>query len=274
MNDVSPTPRNPLVRKLIVDLTIMTVIGLLLALIGPFGTFQQPLAYRLVIWVLFAYIGYAIYSPMGFFVDRLETRLALPRIGLWIAAVLLATFPMAAIVWIMGSGAGSGPVRVPSLDAGLTHYFYVLVIGGGVTLLFETLQKRPEVRPTAAVPANDSPPTPLAGESAAVIAPQARFLDRLPPALGSDLIALEMEDHYVRAHTMLGSELVLLRLRDAMAELDGIAGEQIHRSWWVARHAVTDAKRDGRNIRLVLETGLEAPVSRANIALLKERGWF
>ena len=61
-----------------------------------------------------------------------------------------------------------------------------------------------------------------------------------------------MEDHYVRAHTMLGSDLVLLRLRDAIAELDGIEGAQVHRSWWVARDVVEGVEREGRKLRLLL----------------------
>ena len=83
-----------------------------------------------------------------------------------------------------------------------------------------------------------------------------------------------MEDHYVRAHTAMGSDLILMRMRDAVSELDGLEGEQVHRSWWVARGAVEDVKRGGRNIRLVLSGGLEAPVSRANVAPLKAGGWF
>ena len=83
-----------------------------------------------------------------------------------------------------------------------------------------------------------------------------------------------MEDHYVRAHTALGSDLVLMRLRDAVAELGDIDGLQVHRSWWVARHAVSDVRRDGRNVRLLLDTGLEAPVSRANVQMLRDAGWI
>ena len=78
----------------------------------------------------------------------------------------------------------------------------------------------------------------------------------------------------MRVHTALGSELILLRMRDAVAELDGIDGAQVHRSWWVARDAVEDVKRDGRNLRLVLTGGLEAPVSRARVAELKDSGWL
>ena len=83
-----------------------------------------------------------------------------------------------------------------------------------------------------------------------------------------------MEDHYVRVHTALGSEMVLMRLRDAVAQLAGIDGRQVHRSWWVARLAVEDVRREGRNVRLVLPGGLEAPVSRAQVAELKDAGWI
>jgi DNA-binding LytR/AlgR family response regulator len=104
--------------------------------------------------------------------------------------------------------------------------------------------------------------------------PPAPFLDRLPPHLRSGLIALEMEDHYVRAHTAGGSALVLLRMRDAVAELAGIEGMQVHRSWWVARSAVREAVASGRNVTLRLERGIEAPVARSSITALREAGWL
>jgi DNA-binding LytR/AlgR family response regulator len=59
-----------------------------------------------------------------------------------------------------------------------------------------------------------------------------------------------------------------------VAELDGVEGAQVHRSWWVARDAVEDVKREERNVRLVLPGGLEAPVSRARVAELKDAGWL
>ena len=68
----------------------------------------------------------------------------------------------------------------------------------------------------------------------------------MPPALGRDLLALEMEDHYLRIHTALGSDLILLRLRDALAELGPSRGRQVHRSWWVAEGAIASAERDAR----------------------------
>jgi DNA-binding LytR/AlgR family response regulator len=100
------------------------------------------------------------------------------------------------------------------------------------------------------------------------------LLDQLPADLGSAIIALEMEDHYLRVHTMLGSALVLMRLRDGIALLGDLEGMQVHRSWWVAREAVEDVVRDGRNMRLKLPRGLEAPVARANVAALRDARWI
>ncbi|MFV4649348.1 LytTR family DNA-binding domain-containing protein, partial [Mycobacterium tuberculosis] len=66
------------------------------------------------------------------------------------------------------------------------------------------------------------------------------LLDRLPPRLGRNLLCLRMEDHYVRAHTDRGSDLLLMPLKAAVAELGEVEGMQVHRSWWVARSAVAE----------------------------------
>jgi DNA-binding LytR/AlgR family response regulator len=81
-----------------------------------------------------------------------------------------------------------------------------------------------------------------------------------------------MEDHYVRAHTRLGSALILIPLRQAVEELGGLPGLRIHRSWWVARHAVVGSMQDGRNVRLRLANGLFAPVSRGSVAAARAFG--
>jgi hypothetical protein len=101
-----------------------------------------------------------------------------------------------------------------------------------------------------------------------------RFLDRLPPRLGRELLCLQMEDHYVRAHTAAGSDLILIPLHQAAAELEGLEGLQVHRSWWVARRAVVAVERDGRSVRLRLCNGVTAPVSRRAVAALKAAAWI
>ncbi len=263
MADSPNTLARPLARRILIDLAIMSAIGVVLALVGPFGTFAAPLALRLIFWPGVIWLGYAVYAPIDALARRLSPVLQLPAWGLRIAGVLLASLPMSVAVWVLPSLPDAAPV--PDLTTALTHYFSVALIGAIVTVL-TTLLRRAEVEPMG-IETTTHPVT-----TTRAVPP--RFLDRLPAHLGTDLLALEMEDHYVRAHTALGSELVLLRMRDAVAELDEIAGEQVHRSWWVARGAVADVKRDGRNVRLVLDNGLEAPVSRANLQPLKDAGWF
>jgi DNA-binding LytR/AlgR family response regulator len=110
-------------------------------------------------------------------------------------------------------------------------------------------------------------------------APQAarppRFLERLPYRLrGAALYAVEAEDHYLRLHTSRGSDLILMRLSDAITELEGLEGARTHRSWWVAREAVQGADRKEARISLRLPDGLTAPVSRTFARDLREAGWF
>jgi DNA-binding LytR/AlgR family response regulator len=106
-------------------------------------------------------------------------------------------------------------------------------------------------------------------------APPPKFLARLPAQLaGAEIFAVEAEDHYLRLHTSLGQDLILMRLADAIAELEGFEGAQTHRSWWVAKAAVTGAERSDGRATLTLKDGAEVPVSRGFAKQLRSAGWF
>jgi len=47
MREIESNPKRQIIRKIVIDLGIMTVIGIFLALIGPFGSIEQPLPVRL-----------------------------------------------------------------------------------------------------------------------------------------------------------------------------------------------------------------------------------
>ena len=85
---------------------------------------------------------------------------------------------------------------------------------------------------------------------------------------------MEAEDHYLRLHTSKGSDLILMRLSDAVTELEGVEGAQTHRSWWVARAAVVDVRRSEGRASLKLKGGQDAPVSRSYARALRQAGWF
>jgi DNA-binding LytR/AlgR family response regulator len=116
---------------------------------------------------------------------------------------------------------------------------------------------------------------PIETHARAKNAPPPKFLGRLPVKLaGAELWAVEAEDHYLRLHTSQGQDLILMRLGDAITELEGIEGARTHRSWWVARAAVRRVEREDGRARLVLADGAEAPVSRAYVKTLRAAGWF
>ena len=114
---------------------------------------------------------------------------------------------------------------------------------------------------------------PAAPAPQAAADPAATFLDRLPLKYrGADLWALSSEDHYLRVHTSRGEELILMRLADAIRELSGSRGVQVHRSWWVAPDGVRDTRRDNGKLVLVLKSGTEVPVSRTFVQAAREAG--
>ncbi len=100
---------------------------------------------------------------------------------------------------------------------------------------------------------------------------RAGFMTRLPPALGRDLILLSAEEHYMRVVTRLGSDIVLYRLSDAIEDLAGYDGDQVHRSYWVAWNEVAKIQKDGRSFRLLMTSGEVVPVSRSYSGLVASR---
>ncbi|QNN67429.1 LytTR family transcriptional regulator [Sphingomonas lutea] len=91
----------------------------------------------------------------------------------------------------------------------------------------------------------------------------------MPSRLGTEIVALEAEDHYLRVHTMLGSDLVLMRLSDAIAAIGPDLGLQVHRSWWVARDAIREVVRTDQRSQLRLMNGLTVPVGRTYTAAVR-----
>jgi DNA-binding LytR/AlgR family response regulator len=139
-------------------------------------------------------------------------------------------------------------------------YLPVLVVVAAMVVINLLVQRQPH-ETHAKEPLDATQPVPI--------------LARLPPRLrGAALYAVEAEDHYIRLHTSAGSDLVLLRFSDALAELRGIEGAQVHRSWWVAREAVVSSRREDGKLLLVLRGGTEAPISRSFTRALRDEGWL
>ncbi len=245
-----------LLRSLVIDIMIMVAIALVLAATGPFGSFAiGGFAQRLAYWLPITLIGFAIFRPITWLAARFEKWLGTSERFALALSVLLASVPATLAVMLWG-GYNFARLDFPSL---LELYVRVLVLGGVITLFFVLLEKKQE---SQAAKAQDRASVPIP------------FLDRLPPAWNGKLAALEMEDHYVRAHGPDGaSTLILMRMADAERELAEADGARVHRSWWVMRSAVTGKVRDKRAVRLDLAGGLVAPVARDRLAALRKAGW-
>jgi hypothetical protein len=248
---IGEAPTTTLLRSYVRPLVVAVIAGAFLALIGALGTGDAPLASRLVYWIGLSVLGAVLGTTTALSVDRLWPGLDSTW---WRAMVIVAVLTplFTVLVWVAG---GRAPLT-PQVAG--TYFGVTLVMTAGMTALM-TLATRPSIETHAAPPE----------------APPPRFLERLPPRLrGGEIYAVEAEDHYLRLHTSKGQDLILLRLSDAVAELEGIEGAQTHRSWWVAKAAVRDAKRGDGRATLILTNGVEAPVSRAYARTLRESGWY
>jgi hypothetical protein len=245
---------------------------ILLTLIGPFGTFTDlTLPWRGLYWAAAILCGFTILEPTIYRVLHLAYR----RNWHWPSAlaisVLVAAVPLTAAIVLLEALLRQAPE--PAFVPLAMYYFHVLtitVLVGGVPTLWELhrhgLLTLPQPEP--AVPSASPERTPATSEP-----PGSRLLNRLPAKRRGAILALSMEDHYVRVFTDAGDSLVLLRLSDAMAEVRDVAGLQIHRSHWVASDAVSRTERlpDGR-IRLHLVNGLILPVSRSFARAVRDTG--
>ena len=91
------------------------------------------------------------------------------------------------------------------------------------------------------------------------------FENRLSKHQSAQLWAISAEDHYLNVQTDQGSELILMRLSDALGELSHRDGVQIHRSHWVARAAIANSSASS----VTLHNGKTLPISRSNAAKAK-----
>lgn len=243
-------------------------VGLVLGVLGPFGTFDRLAALpRVGYWVAVVSVNWLLADAI---VRRVETltqvRLPLPRLFVPLLGGIATAFPATGIVALAGGLSGLGwPGNVPVL------FGQVLLLMCAITLpayTFEDMRERiadqPNAQPSEA-PNRGDERQPAGGFSL--------FAARFPKPLEGRLLCLEMQDHYLVVHHSGGSEMILCRMEDAARELNGL-GRRVHRSWWVATEAVAGAEREGQRSFLRLIDGRRVPVGRSCRPDLRAAGWI
>lgn len=227
----------------------------LFAFIGPFGTYDSmgPLG-RAGYWVLAMSGNWSIWAGSVLLVLHLTHGWPLRRRGPALAlAAVSAAVPGTAVVFAAETLFRPGYVGLDRLPE---VYLGVAVIGLLISAAVLAVRSRPAPQEREAPPAAARP----------------RFLDRLPHGIGRDLVYLRMADHYVEAFTTAGSDLVLMRFADAVAELEDADGMRVHRSYWVARGHVTGSERINGRPALRLTGGHKVPVSRTYLPAVRAAG--
>ncbi len=235
----------------------MLGLGALLGFAGPFAG-NPPLSppVRYAFWIGMVFAGYLA----ALAADRLLTVGPSWRPELRLAATALAsavplTFVAAWAIPLVRPGHTYQPLQLPAL------FGPVVVVQLAIVL---ALLRKAGAPPEATRPAE---PTPAARDPSGAL--QNPLLARLPKRLGDAFVALEAEDHYLRVHTSLGSDLVLMRLSDAIAAIEPGLGLQVHRSWWVAHDAMCELVRTERRTQLRLKNGLLVPIGRTYSAAVR-----
>ncbi len=244
-------------RRFALELGLLVLLGLLMTVLGPYGTIERRFDLRAIYWLCAIVGGGAI----GIALDALIGRW-LP--GFWprVLAVSAAMTPPVTILVVELNRALIPAIRPISwLEPQLEWQVFVIALLVMVLRAYAWRRLAPVIETRTLV----VPPLPEAERA---------FRMRLSAKRrAARLIAVEAEDHYVRAHTDAGSELLTMRFAEALAELALAPGYRAHRSWWIAADAIESVRWSRGGGQAALVGGLQVPVSRSCAATLKAAGW-
>jgi hypothetical protein len=233
-------------------LSFAAVVGVLMGVIGPFGSYLNPLPLRVLDQLVMTISGTVLAGTLIPLQVRIGRRLGLPLLFIWAVAIVVTAVPIAAL---------SALVSMVIWPWNVTHYhvsnwyfeaLLMLTALFSLWVILETALRSWRQYGEASAPREAAP----AGAGAGVA------------------LCLQTEDNYVRVHGAHGSTLELMPLHEAIAQFGQADGLQVHRGWWVAAAAVEGAERDARNWRLRLVNGLRAPVARNRVVEVRARGWL
>lgn len=238
---------------------IVLVLSAVFTFFGVYNTGEMPIPFRFLFWLTTIGVGAVASAFTVRWIMRGPAK-SLSGLAQFVLVAVIVSVPVTIVIqaYVIVLSGRAQPLWQWGLQFG-----YVLVVSFVITGITVLLNRAGIISmPGTALGA------PVRTSNAA-----AEFLDRLPIKYrGAVLYAVSSEDHYLRVHTDRGEEMILMRLADAIRELNGAAGLQTHRSWWVAAEGVADARRDGGKQLLILKSGTEAPVSRSYSKAVRAAG--
>ncbi|CAN5130909.1 LytTR family DNA-binding domain-containing protein [soil metagenome] len=240
-------------REWAIDFAVAVTVGVFVGVIGPYGSYLNgapgPRVFHFIVCFC---VGTLIFGVLQRLAVAGAVRWKLPVWPLVGVALLVGCLPLALFIsWLATTLWPFLRERI-----GFWEWYGQCVFLSGPILSFVVVRRVLKARSRSM----SNPPGVTASTSTTL------------PSSG-EVLCLRMEDHYVRVHTLNGSRLVAGPFERVIAGAVG-EGMRVHRSWWVARAAVTGVVADGRNLRLTLCGDLTAPISRASVAKLRAAGWL
>lgn len=245
----------------------------ILVVAGPFGTYDHlSFGQRAVFWPLLTALSLVIAIPIQVIVKRLKRDwpvLLQDVVTVILFSAIFAPVPVLVGWMILGD----------AVDEILGYFeLFVAILVLSLATLAARCALKPRTRPgLTAAPSPEPKPghQPDRLSHSVLDAPPPRFLRRLDGVTQGQILRLSVNDHYVNVHLSDGDcRRVLMRFSDAVEELEGLEGLCVHRSHWVARHAVRTAERDGGREVVILVDGSRVPVSRTYRPGLVAAGWI
>jgi hypothetical protein len=264
-------PRNSWTGYLIAAGTLLSI-GL--ALSEPSASDGLGLSARLVFWLahvasaLFLFELAQIYLGRIALFERLPPLLLVMAVGV-VGAFLFAVFNLLLldrIAFLAEDLMDSESISISGLidelrDSGATSVLFWVLLNSPRLIIIAQQKDTDDADQPPSPDVMQAPPD-EANRPAEVSRPLLDLLSRLPRRIGTDIVAISAELHYLRVYTHTGEALILMSFGRAVEALGVIAGQRVHRSHWVALMHVLSLESDGDRVFCRLDTGLELPVSR------------
>jgi hypothetical protein len=258
-----------------------TLLAIGLALSEPSASEGLGLPARLVFWLahvssaLFLFELAQIHLGRIALLERLSPLLLVVAVGV-VGALLFAVFNLLLldrIAFLGGDLTEREPISILGLidelrDSGATSVLFWVLLNSPRLIIIAQQQ---DAETTDEPPPRDGPVTPpvIAREPLNEGGLLLDLVSRLPRRIGTDIVAISAELHYLRVYTSTGEALILMSLGRAVEALGVVPGQLIHRSHWVALTHIETIVAGGNRVSCRLDTGLVLPVSRTYRASLR-----
>lgn len=247
-------------RPILAWVVTMGAGGLFLGFVGAADSYQYSLLLRLCFWLGLCSVAGLIAITIEGAMTLFGLRSSNPIVW-WAALTSTLAIAMVPVIFLVNSTGSYSPIA--DLPVFTLNSFAISGALVALRLIVGTMLSRSDT-------ATDTQVTVEEKQSAQKPA----ILKRLNPSLmAGQLLALKSEGHYLRVYTDRGSELILMRLKDAIPETGPIEGMQVHRSWWLARRNGMERRSIDGRIELKIDDETWAPISRTYRSQWKAEDW-